>query len=130
MGRGPNYVGEEDWAATSTGVLGTVNISRKAIGLDDVVLQLDDGRYLRVSTIDSPDPAAHTPCLCTLHESQEKFEAFGPFKCIVRAKGRKEIHFFNGDDNFPLEDNRSAPVSEGKSAGAGTMDCNSLESRK
>eukprot|EP00662_Eupelagonemidae_sp_cell21_P005717 gene5717-58873_t len=48
MGRGTNYHGEEDCAATSTGVLGSFSISRKAIGLDD----LDDGRSLRVASVD------------------------------------------------------------------------------
>lgn len=54
MGRGANYVGEEDWAATSTGVLGAYEISRKAIGLCDVALVLHDGSSLRVSRVDGP----------------------------------------------------------------------------
>eukprot|EP01062_Namystynia_karyoxenos_P065806 TRINITY_DN597_c0_g1_i6.p1 TRINITY_DN597_c0_g1~~TRINITY_DN597_c0_g1_i6.p1 ORF type:complete len:3195 (+),score=390.32 TRINITY_DN597_c0_g1_i6:80-9664(+) len=51
VGRGINYVGEEDWAATSTGALGNFSISGTALGLDDVVLLLQDGKYLHVSRV-------------------------------------------------------------------------------
>eukprot|EP01062_Namystynia_karyoxenos_P031402 TRINITY_DN232_c0_g3_i1.p1 TRINITY_DN232_c0_g3~~TRINITY_DN232_c0_g3_i1.p1 ORF type:complete len:3247 (+),score=420.30 TRINITY_DN232_c0_g3_i1:94-9741(+) len=51
VGRGINYVGEEDWAATSTGALGCFSISSATIGLDDVVLLLQDGSFLHVSRL-------------------------------------------------------------------------------
>eukprot|EP00660_Eupelagonema_oceanica_P018776 gene18776-14341_t len=46
-----NYVGEEDWGATSTGVLAHYAISRSAIGLDDVVVLLQNGDRLHVSKV-------------------------------------------------------------------------------
>eukprot|EP00665_Eupelagonemidae_sp_cell47_P014138 gene14138-biopygen2750 len=51
-GRGLNYVGEEDWAATSTGTLGAYSVARAALGLDTVVFQLQNGHMLHVSKVD------------------------------------------------------------------------------
>lgn len=64
MGRGINYVGEEDWAATSTGALGSFMISRTAIGMDDVVFQLQSGQMLHVSKV-----CGDTGLLCTVATS-------------------------------------------------------------
>lgn len=51
VGRGYNYVGEEDWAATSTGTLASLPVSRTAVGLDDVVFQLQCGDVLHVQKV-------------------------------------------------------------------------------
>eukprot|EP00662_Eupelagonemidae_sp_cell21_P057195 gene57195-biopygen115017 len=48
FGRGDNYVGEEDWGATTTGVLGDLNIAGNALGLDDVMILTESHGWIRL----------------------------------------------------------------------------------
>eukprot|EP01062_Namystynia_karyoxenos_P012325 TRINITY_DN1442_c0_g2_i2.p1 TRINITY_DN1442_c0_g2~~TRINITY_DN1442_c0_g2_i2.p1 ORF type:complete len:3758 (+),score=972.48 TRINITY_DN1442_c0_g2_i2:1382-11275(+) len=82
-GRADNYVGEEDWAATTTGVLGNFNIARTAIGLDDVVFQLREppGARLHVSKVFGRQGVVCSVCSSDSHSTQctQCIAKHGPF---------------------------------------------------
>ena len=82
--RGANYVGEEDWAATSTGVLGALTISHKAVGVDDVTILLDTGGLLNVSKVDGPSGGV----LCA---DSDEDKVYGPFNCIECLPGNMSL---------------------------------------
>eukprot|EP01062_Namystynia_karyoxenos_P082611 TRINITY_DN9333_c0_g2_i1.p1 TRINITY_DN9333_c0_g2~~TRINITY_DN9333_c0_g2_i1.p1 ORF type:complete len:2476 (+),score=892.90 TRINITY_DN9333_c0_g2_i1:497-7429(+) len=93
VGRGASYVGEEDWAATSTGALGSFSVSRSAIGLDDVVLQLQDGGMLYVHKI-----FGAVGFLCTVSRSastgivaDQDSATFGPFTAVTYDLAQRHL---------------------------------------
>eukprot|EP01062_Namystynia_karyoxenos_P078064 TRINITY_DN7985_c0_g1_i1.p1 TRINITY_DN7985_c0_g1~~TRINITY_DN7985_c0_g1_i1.p1 ORF type:complete len:1533 (+),score=474.30 TRINITY_DN7985_c0_g1_i1:4014-8612(+) len=91
-GREETWSAEEDWAATSTGVLGTFGISAKAVGLHDVVLELASGKKLCVSRLDAEGEGG---IICSIDDDNGERLYYGPFRAIRREPEAVEIFFFN-----------------------------------
>eukprot|EP01062_Namystynia_karyoxenos_P082614 TRINITY_DN9333_c0_g3_i1.p1 TRINITY_DN9333_c0_g3~~TRINITY_DN9333_c0_g3_i1.p1 ORF type:complete len:2819 (+),score=877.20 TRINITY_DN9333_c0_g3_i1:94-8457(+) len=102
VGRGANYVGEEDWAATSTGVLGSFAVAHKAIGLDDVVMQLESGMQLRIFKVDG---AENKGLLCAQEpqwsSGDDQQEALGPFHNVGYYHKDRELVLWNEEKRDP-----------------------------
>eukprot|EP01062_Namystynia_karyoxenos_P012324 TRINITY_DN1442_c0_g2_i1.p1 TRINITY_DN1442_c0_g2~~TRINITY_DN1442_c0_g2_i1.p1 ORF type:complete len:2718 (+),score=581.00 TRINITY_DN1442_c0_g2_i1:84-8237(+) len=93
-GRG-EWTDEEDWAATSTGPLGMLEISGEAAGLDDVVFGLADGRMLRVTRQPESSEELAGGVLCALESPDGGVTYMGPFRVIECVPERSDISFHN-----------------------------------
>eukprot|EP01065_Artemidia_motanka_P043402 TRINITY_DN6011_c0_g1_i1.p1 TRINITY_DN6011_c0_g1~~TRINITY_DN6011_c0_g1_i1.p1 ORF type:complete len:2888 (+),score=672.46 TRINITY_DN6011_c0_g1_i1:991-8664(+) len=108
-GRGANYVGEEDWAATSTGSLASFSICRSAIGLDDVVLQLQDSQMLYVHKIFGAAGFLCTVCRSARHGllPDQDSATYGPFTAVTYDLSLRHLTVFSLGAQSP-------PSSDGK----------------
>eukprot|EP00756_Hemistasia_phaeocysticola_P002947 Hpha_TRINITY_DN11973_c0_g1::TRINITY_DN11973_c0_g1_i1::g.20718::m.20718 len=99
-GRDTNYVGEEDWAAFSTGALGGFPICGKALGFQDVTLQLEGGGFLKVEAIEGNKSDDGSGWVIT---TEERFVidtppvVEGPFESFLFDSATCEVTFYEAE---------------------------------